>query len=125
MAELHGVYKCEMCGNVVEVLSAGEGELVCCGQPMKLLAEQTADSAKEKHVPIVERVEGGYRVKVGSVPHPMLEAHYINWIELRADGSVCRKFLAPGMEPAAFFPCAEAKVLGAREYCNIHGLWKG
>jgi superoxide reductase len=125
MAEFRRIYLCELCGNVVEVLLAGQGELVCCGQPMKLMPEQTADSATEKHVPLIEREDGGYKVKVGSVPHPMLEKHYIAWIELEADGSTCRKFLSPGTEPAAFFPCPEAKLLRAREYCNIHGLWKG
>jgi superoxide reductase len=91
---------------------------------MKMLPEQTADSATEKHVPVVEKVDGGYRVKVGSIPHPMLENHYIMWIELSADGVICRKSLKPGSEPAAFFPRPEAKQVEAREFCNIHGLWR-
>src|SRR5512136_392419 len=101
MAEARGIYRCEVCGNVVEVLLAGAGELVCCGQPMKLMPEQTADSAVEKHVPVVERVEGGYRVKVGSVPHPMTDKHYIVLIELETEGGTRRKFMSPGMEPEA------------------------
>ncbi len=124
MAEFHAIYKCEICGNIVEVLFAGGGDLVCCGQPMKQMPEQTADSTLEKHVPVIERVEGGYQVKVGSVPHPMLENHFIQWIELEADGRVCKKFLAPGIEAAAFFPGPEARTLKAREFCNIHGLWR-
>jgi superoxide reductase len=125
MAEFRGIYKCDVCGNVVEVLFSGGGQLVCCGQPMTLLQEQTADSATEKHVPIVERTGGGYRVRVGSVPHPMQEKHYITLIELETEGGLHRKFLSPGMELEALFPCAESKVLRAREYCNVHGLWKG
>jgi superoxide reductase len=125
MADRERIYKCDKCGNIVVVLHSGPGALVCCGEPMKLLVEQTADAATEKHVPVIERVQGGYRVKVGSVPHPMLDAHFIEWIELVADGSSCRRYLQPGGEPSAFFPGPEAAVLGAREYCNIHGLWKG
>lgn len=119
------VYRCAKCGNIVELLHAGGGTLVCCGEPMSMLAEQTADSSVEKHVPIVERVEGGYLVKVGSVPHPMIENHYIEWIELIAGGRRCRSFLAPGQAPEAFFPGPEVQDAGAREYCNIHSLWKG
>jgi superoxide reductase len=125
MADRERIYKCDKCGNIVVVLHSGPGALVCCGEPMKILVEQTADAATEKHVPVIERVEGGYRVKVGSVPHPMLDAHYIEWIELVSDGSSCRRYLQPGGEPSAFFPGPEAATLGAREYCNIHGLWKG
>ncbi len=97
----------------------------CCGEPMSLLEEQTADSSLEKHVPTIERVEGGYLVKVGSVPHPMLENHYVEWIELSAGGRSCRSFLAPGQAPEAFFPGPEVQDAVAREYCNIHSLWKG
>jgi superoxide reductase len=125
MADRERIYKCDKCGNIVVVLHSGPGALVCCGEPMKMLVEQTADAATEKHVPVIERVEGGYRVKVGSVPHPMLDAHYIEWIELVSDGSSCRRYLLPGGEPSAFFPGPEAATLSAREYCNIHGLWKG
>jgi superoxide reductase len=123
MAEKLQVYKCEVCGNIVEVLHGGAGELVCCGQPMKLMTENTVDAAKEKHVPVVEKTEKGYTVKVGSVAHPMEEKHYIEWIEIIADGVAYRKFLSPGGDPEATF-CIEADQVTAREYCNIHGLWK-
>ena len=124
MAVKLGIYKCEACGNIVEVLTAGDGELVCCGKPMEQLAENTTDAAKEKHVPVVEKVDGGYKVKVGSVPHPMEEKHYIEWIELLADGKSYRQFLNPGDAPEAVF-CVEAVSVAAREHCNLHGLWKG
>jgi superoxide reductase len=124
MAERLQVYKCEVCGNIIEVLHGGEGELVCCGQAMKLMQEGVVDAAKEKHVPVVEKVEGGYKVKVGSVAHPMEEKHYIEWIELIADGQVYRQFLNPGQQPEAFFK-TDAGQVTAREYCNLHGLWKG
>jgi len=123
MAERLQVYKCEACGNVVEVLMGGEGELVCCGSPMKLMTENTVDAAKEKHVPVIEKVSGGYKVKVGDVPHPMEEKHWIVWIELIADGKAYREFLDPGAAPEAFF-AVDADTVVAREYCNLHGLWK-
>lgn len=123
MAEQLQVYKCEACGNIVEVLHGGEGELVCCGKPMVLIKENTVDAAKEKHVPVIEKIEGGYKVKVGSVPHPMEEKHYIEWVELIADGKAYRQFLKPGQTPEAIFKIDAAKVT-AREYCNLHGLWK-
>ncbi|MDP4858308.1 MAG: desulfoferrodoxin [Desulfobacterales bacterium] len=123
MAEQLQVYKCEACGNIVEVLHGGEGELVCCGKPMVLIKENTVDAAKEKHVPVIEKIEGGYKVKVGSVPHPMEEKHYIEWVELIADGKAYRQFLKPGQAPEAIFKIDAAKVT-AREYCNLHGLWK-
>jgi superoxide reductase len=123
MAEAMEIYKCEACGNIVEVLHGGAGELVCCGEAMKKLVENTVDAAKEKHVPVVEKVDGGYKVSVGSVAHPMEEKHFIEWIELIADGKVYREFLCAGMAPEAFFP-VEAKEVTAREYCNLHGLWK-
>lgn len=124
MAERLEVYKCEACGNIVEVLHAGAGELVCCGQPMVLLKENTVDAAKEKHVPVLEKVPGGYKVKVGDVPHPMEEKHYIEWVEVIADGRVYRRFLNPGQAPEAIFNI-EADQVTAREYCNLHGQWKG
>lgn len=123
MAKQLEVYKCEVCGNIVEVLHAGDGELVCCGAPMKLMTENTVDAAKEKHVPVIEKIDGGYLVKVGAVAHPMEEKHYIEWIELIADGKAYREFLKPGQAPEAKF-CIEATTVSAREYCNIHGLWK-
>lgn len=117
------VYKCEVCGNIVEVLHAGAGELVCCGQPMKLFVENTVDAAKEKHVPVIEKIDGGYKVKLGSVPHPMEEKHYIEWIELVAGSKVQRQFLKPGDAPEATFQTT-AKDVSARAYCNLHGLWR-
>jgi superoxide reductase len=123
MAEQLQVYKCEVCGNIVEVLHGGKGELVCCGKPMVLRKENTVDAAKEKHVPVIEKVDGGYKVKVGSVPHPMEEKHYIEWVELIADGKTYRQFLKPGQTPEAIFKIDAASVV-AREYCNLHGLWK-
>ena len=123
MAEKLQVYKCEACGNIVEVLHGGGGELVCCGEPMKLQVENTVDAAKEKHVPVIEKVDGGVKVKVGSVAHPMEESHYIEWVEIIADGEAYRQFLNPGEAPEATF-CIKAEQITAREYCNLHGLWK-
>lgn len=124
MANKLEIYKCAKCDNIVEVLQGGVGQLVCCDEPMKLLDEKTADAATEKHVPVIEKTEAGYKVKVGSVPHPMLEEHYIQWIELLADGKAYRQFLEPGDEPEAVFK-VEADSVSAREHCNVHGLWKG
>ena len=123
MTEKKQIYKCEECGNIVEVLFAGGGELVCCGKPMKLIVENTVDASKEKHVPVLEKSAEGWWVSVGSVLHPMEEKHYIQWIEFIADGKVCRAELKPGDQPRAFFPIKADKVT-AREYCNLHGLWK-
>lgn len=123
MAEQLQVYKCDVCGNIVEVMHAGTGELVCCGQPMKLFRENTVDAAKEKHVPVLEKTGDGFKVKVGSVAHPMEEKHWIEWVELIADGKVYRQFLKPGQTPEASF-CIKAAKVTAREYCNLHGLWK-
>jgi len=123
MTEKLQIYKCEVCGNIVEMLHAGAGELVCCGQPMKLFKENTTDAAKEKHVPVIEKTAAGFKVKVGSVAHPMEEKHYIEWIEVIADGQAYRKFLNPGEAPEATFEIKAEKVI-AREYCNLHGLWK-
>ncbi|MCE5248757.1 desulfoferrodoxin [bacterium] len=123
MAVKMGIYKCELCGNIVEVLHEGEGELVCCGQPMKQYKENTVDAAKEKHVPVITKTAKGFKVAVGSVAHPMEDKHYIEWIELIADGKAYRQFLKPGQVPEAEF-CIDAQKVTAREYCNIHGLWK-
>lgn len=123
MTQLNQIYKCEVCGNIVEVLHTGVGELVCCGEPMVLLTENTVDAAKEKHVPVIEKSGNRVTVKVGSVAHPMEEKHYIEFIELMADGKVYRKFLKPGEKPEATFEIA-AEQVSAREYCNLHGLWK-
>ena len=123
MAEQLEVYKCDLCGNIIEVLHGGTGELVCCGEAMKLFVENTVDAAKEKHVPVVEKTADGFRVKVGSVAHPMEEKHYIEWVEVIAGGKAYRQFLKPGEEPEATF-CLDADQVTAREYCNLHGLWK-
>ena len=123
MAKRLEVYKCGVCGNIVEVLHAGKGNLVCCGQPMNLLVENTVDAAKEKHVPVIEKVEGGVKVKVGVVPHPLEEKHWIEWVEIIADGKIYRQYLNPGETPEATFNVT-ADQITAREYCNIHGLWK-
>ena len=124
MAEKLEIYKCETCGNIVEVLHGGVGEMACCGKMMTRLDEKTADATTEKHVPVIEKIDGGYKVKVGSVLHPMLDEHYIEWIELLADGKAYRQFLEPGMEPEAIFH-VEGNSVSAREHCNVHGLWKG
>ena len=118
------VFKCELCGNIVEVMHVGGGTLACCGQPMTQLVEDTTDAATEKHVPVVERTAEGIMVKVGSVAHPMVEEHYIQWIEVIADGRVCRKFLSHQDPPEALFE-TKAESASARAYCNLHGLWKG
>ena len=123
MTELNEIYKCNVCGNIVQVIHSGAGELVCCGQPMELLKEKTEDEGMEKHVPVIEKTENGVKVKVGSVEHPMEENHFIEWIEVIADGSSYRKFLKPGEKPEAEFEVS-AESITAREYCNVHGLWK-
>jgi len=117
------IYKCEICGNIVMVMHAAMGQLVCCGKPMILLKENTVDAAKEKHVPVIEKTASGYKVKVGSVAHPMEEKHYIEWIDLSADDQVHLAFLKPGQVPEASFEVKAGKVT-AREYCNLHSLWK-
>jgi len=122
MTERLQIYKCGICGNIVEVLHPGKGQLVCCGQPMELLKEKTEDVGHEKHVPVIEREGNIIRVKVGSVSHPMEEKHYIEWIEVIAGNKIYRRFLKPGDNPEAVFEIEEEKV-EARMYCNLHGLW--
>lgn len=123
MVEKNQVYRCNVCGNIVEINHAGGGELVCCGQPMELLVEKTEDQGMEKHVPIIEIDGDKILVKIGSAPHPMEVTHYIEWIELIADGVSYKKFLKPGDLPQAEF-CLKAEKIIAREYCNVHGFWK-
>ncbi|HEY5532458.1 MAG TPA: desulfoferrodoxin [Candidatus Anoxymicrobiaceae bacterium] len=123
MAERLQVYECEVCGNIVEVFREGGGTLVCCGESMKLLVENTVDAAKEKHVPVIEKVDGGIKVKVGSVAHPMIEEHHIEWIEAIDGEEIHVAFLSVGDEPEATFPLDKTDVV-AREHCNLHGLWK-
>ncbi|MBA7593959.1 desulfoferrodoxin [candidate division WOR-3 bacterium] len=116
------VYKCNICGNIIEVLHEGVGELVCCDQPMVLFDEKIEEEGKEKHLPVVEKTEKGFFVKVGSIQHPMEEKHYIEWIEIIVDGKTYRQFLKPGDVPEAIF-AIEAEEITAREYCSVHGLW--
>ena len=123
MANPLEIYKCDACGNIVEVFQAGPGELVCCDAPMILLPENTVDAAKEKHVPVIEKNPSQVTVKVGSVAHPMEEKHFIQWIELIADNKVYRQELKPGDKPETTFAIKADKVV-AREYCNLHGHWK-
>lgn len=122
MAERRGIYRCEVCGNIVEVLHAGRGELVCCGKPMALLRPKTEDTGKEKHVPVVEYGET-IKVRVGSVEHPMEDDHYIKWVEIVTDDGIYRQFLSPGQAPEAEFPVRADRVI-ARGYCTVHGLWR-
>ena len=123
MTEKKQVYKCMICGNIVEMLHAGQGELVCCEKPMQLFTENSVDAAKEKHVPVIEKTDKGFKVKLGSIAHPMEEKHYIEWIELTAGEKSYKKFLNPGDAPEAEF-CIDAAEVIARAYCNLHELWK-
>jgi superoxide reductase len=127
MLKRNSIYRCSICGNIVEVLHVGGGTLVCCDQPMNYLEESTADTSLEKHVPFIEKTDKGYLVKVGEKQdHPMLDAHYIVWIELNTDKGTYRKFLKPGEKPEAEFLINESEIaISAKEYCNLHGLWKG
>lgn len=118
------IFKCALCGNIVEVMHAGGGTLKCCGQPMDLLTENTTDAATEKHVPVVEKTAEGFLVKVGSAAHPMAEEHFIQWIEIIAGDKIYRQFLSPGDAPEAAFK-VEAESVKARAYCNLHGNWEG
>ena len=126
MTEQNQIYKCNVCGNIVEVLHAGAGELICCGQPMVLLEAKTEDVGQEKHVPVIEKVDRGVKVKVGSIPHPMEESHWIEWIELIINDKIFRQFLKPNQAPEAVFEIKldNIKTVQAREYCNLHGLWQ-
>ncbi len=123
MTELNQIYKCNVCGNIVEVIHAAAGELVCCNKPMVLQEENTTDAAQEKHVPVIEKTGNGFKIKVGSVAHPMEETHLIEWVQLIADGRSYRKFLKSGELPEAEFMISADSVT-AREFCNLHGLWK-
>lgn len=124
MTKLSEIYRCNICGNIVEVVHASVGTLVCCGQEMELLEGKTEDSSTEKHVPYVEKTENGILVKIGqNEEHPMIDNHYIEWIQVTADGTSYRKFLNSGDKPQAEFSITADNV-EAREYCNVHGLWK-
>ncbi len=122
MPKRYEIYKCAICGNIVEVAHSGAGALVCCGQNMALMTENTVDAATEKHVPVIVKGNGTVTVKVGDVAHPMQAEHYIEWIELLADNKVYRKYLKPGDDPEATFNVTADKIT-AREYCNLHGHW--
>lgn len=124
MTEINQIFKCKVCGNIVQVIHDGAGTLVCCGQNMELQKENTTDASLEKHVPIIEKTENGIKVKIGSVPHPMEKEHYIEWIQIIVDGLAQRKYLKPGDLPEAEFCVNPDSVIIAREYCNLHGLWK-
>ncbi len=133
MTQVNQIYKCDVCGNIVEILHTGAGELVCCNNPMKLQEENAVDAAiekpsdtkvmEDKHIPIIEKTDRGILVKIGSAPHPMEEAHFIEWIELLVGGKSCKRFLNPGDEPQAEF-CVQEDGVQARAYCSLHGLWK-
>lgn len=123
MTQQKQIYKCNICGNIVEVLHTGAGELVCCDQAMELLKEKNQDEGLEKHVPVVEKTDKGILVKIGSIPHPMEESHYIEWIEITIKGRNCRRFLKPGDKPEVEFNVS-AEDIQVRVYCNLHGLWK-
>jgi superoxide reductase len=118
----NALYRCSICGNVVELLAVGRGTLTCCGQPMAHLVENTVEASREKHVPVITPVAGGYRVAVGSVPHPMVDAHHIPFIDLLTKDAVLRRFLMPGEAPEVTF-CTDATQVTARAWCNLHGLW--
>jgi len=124
MAKFQQYYKCALCGNIVEVVHEGGGELVCCGQPMNMLKENSVDASNEKHVPVIEKTDKGILVKVGSIDHPMEEKHYIEWIEVTNGAWTQKKFLKPGEKPQAEFCVPFSDKLVAKEYCNLHGLWK-
>ena len=124
MTKLMEIYKCEICGNIVEMIHGGAGELVCCGVPMIKMEENTVDAAVEKHIPVIEEIDEGIKVKVGSVAHPMIEKHYIEWIEVQNGPWINRKHLTPDDEPEAEFYVKNNDKLEVRAYCNIHGLWK-
>ena len=125
MTKLLQVYRCNKCGNIIEVIFEGIGQLVCCNEPMELLKENSVDASLEKHVPVFEQDGENLIVKIGSIPHPMEEKHYIEWIEVIDDsGKAYRKFLKPGDKPEASFCIKYNKNFIIREYCNIHGLWK-
>ena len=123
MTELNEIYKCNVCGNIIEMVHTGAGELVCCNQPMQLQKENSVDASQEKHVPVIEVLDGTIKVKIGSVPHPMTEEHYIEWMDIIADGKAIRQYLKPGEVPEKIF-CKLSDKLIVRAYCNLHGLWK-
>lgn len=123
MAQRAQIFKCDTCGNIVEVVHGGPGALVCCGKTMQTVVQNTTDASKEKHVPVVEMLGDGIKVIVGSTIHPMEDKHFIEWIELNTDNGTYRQYLRPGQPPEAFFP-VKARTVSVKEYCTLHGLWK-
>jgi len=123
VSKVRQVYKCDVCGNIVEILTVGGGELVCCGKVMELMVEKTEDQGKEKHVPVLEKTADGVKVKVGTVEHPMEDTHFIEWVEVVAGDKIYRQWLSPGQKPEVFFNVVD--VIQVRAYCNVHGLWRG
>lgn len=123
MSKIHEVYRCNICGHIIQINKAGAGELVCCNEPMELLEEKTQDTGNEKHVPVIEKTNFGIKVKVGEIEHPMDEAHSIQWIEVISGGRSYKKFLKPGDKPEAEFNTKDENII-VREYCNLHGLWR-
>ncbi|MFA5878725.1 MAG: desulfoferrodoxin [Candidatus Margulisiibacteriota bacterium] len=118
------IYKCSICGNIIEVTHASVGELVCCGQPMQLMQENTVDASTEKHIPVIEDALNGMMVKIGAVPHPMEASHYIEWVEVITDKKVYCEYLELNGSPFCFFPINKSEVVSVRAYCNLHGLWQ-
>jgi superoxide reductase len=124
LTQIKQIYKCEICGNIIEVLHSGVGELVCCNQKMNLQTENTTEASLEKHIPVIEKIgDNVFKVTVGSLEHPMDEDHYIEWIEVVADNKVYKRYLKPLDKPQAIFKIVSEE-LTARAYCNKHGLWK-
>ncbi len=123
MSTRNDIYKCSVCGQMVEVINGTKPLMICCKQEMEKLTENTTDAAVEKHIPVIEKIEGGYRVFVGEVEHPMVEEHWIEWIELIAGDKVYKQYFNSGQKPEAFFKIDEEEIT-ARAYCNLHGLWK-
>ncbi len=123
MTSINQVFRCNICGNIIEILNAGEGRLVCCDQPMELLLARQTDVGPEKHVPVIEESDEGARIKVGDIDHPMEEGHYIQWLEVLLDDKVLRKNFKPGEKPEVIFREEIGENFMVRAYCNIHGLW--
>ena len=122
MLERGQIFRCNTCGNMFELILVGGGSPTCCGSDLELLSDDPKDVGAEKHIPIIEKTDSGVKVKVGKVPHPMEEKHYIEWVEITQDGKAYRQFLKPGEAPQAVFPVQGEWT--AREYCNLHGLWQ-
>lgn len=123
MNQIKQICKCNVCGNIVEILHAGAGSLVCCNQPMEKLVEKNQEEGFEKHLPVIEKRGNLIKIKVGDVLHPMEDAHFIEWIEIIEDGVSYRKVLSPGQSPEMQMEVGGGEIF-VRSFCNIHGLWK-